>query len=30
MMLPSGVILRVDATVDAATLGRVLAALDRR
>ena len=30
IVLPSGVTLRVDAEVDAAALGRVLAALDRR
>jgi transposase len=30
IVLPSGVTLRLDAEVDAATLGRVLAALDRR
>jgi hypothetical protein len=30
VVLTSGVTLRVDATVDAAALGRVMAALDRR
>ena len=30
IVLPSGVTLRVDADVDAAALGRVLAALDQR
>ena len=30
IVLPSGVTLRVDAEVDAAALGRVLAALDQR
>ena len=30
IVLPGGVVLRVDATVDAAALGRVLAALERR